>query len=59
MSEHIEVGDRFDLSDEAIHGTVSEVIFNDECEIASIIVDCDDGMFAAVDVSLIEKRVIH
>ena len=49
----IRVGDRFDMPDEHVHGVVTNVVEADG-EVASIVVKCDEGDWAAVDCSRIK-----
>lgn len=47
------VGDRFDLIDEQIHGYVDSVFCNEAGDPASAVIALDDGRWAAVDLNMI------
>jgi len=55
----IYAGDRFTLAEEGIAGTVTDVFMNEDREVAAIVVEQDDGTWAAVDMSLVEPRKLQ
>lgn len=55
----ISIGERFELPEESIYGVVSEIFYDDDFEAKGIVVDLDDGCFAAIDMSLVERVRVH
>lgn len=55
----VEVGDRFRLPDEGIAGVVAEVFCGEDGTPVSAVIECDDGNWASVDLTLLERVEVH
>jgi len=55
----IRVGDRFELPEEDVYGIVNEIVRGEYFAPVAIVVEMDDGRWAAVDLRMIEPRVLH
>lgn len=53
------VGERFSLPEEGIFGVVAEIFYDSEQQPASAVIQMDDGRWASVDLSLIQRVSVH
>lgn len=54
----IALGDWLEVPEESIAGTVTELWQDDEGEFLSAVVAMDDGTYAAVDLTLLERQTV-